>query len=82
MTTPQPIVARAYTVAEIDSMRESVTMLNWWGAIMLKNVDIEDRLRTYMVGNIDPDDLRNHAEADRAERLRLSAERIMARRAA
>lgn len=67
---------RIYTINEISSMRESVRdLLMPWSQLYIAPSDsqIEDQLRTYMLGNVEPDVLRRKSQkamADRQEFLR------------
>lgn len=66
MTTQ--IAARAYTLAEIDEMRELVAELNRpFGQRRLPNDTIEDRLRTYMMGGVGVEELKAEVDAQAAK---------------
>jgi hypothetical protein len=75
---------RAYTVAEIDRMRTAVEWMQSDGPYRPSERvhEIEERLRTYMLAGIDPQDLENQARKMVTERQRLTewlTERAMAR---
>lgn len=55
------MIERAYTVAEIDTMRLTITHYGWPGGGSYypaqRAAEIEDRLRTYMIAGVEPEDL-------------------------
>lgn len=64
-------MTRAYTVAEIDMMRALLhrkldrprRIYGGWEEYMLKiSHMVEDRLRTYMTGGVEPEDLKKEVE--------------------
>lgn len=64
---------RAYTLDEIDRMRSDLgRRLNSppFGG-MVSSATIEDRLRTYMMGGVDPAELKAKADEREAEITRL-----------
>lgn len=69
---------RAYTVKEVDAMRSSVrdllTSYTAWGSTPLPEGFVEDRLRTYMLANIEPADLAEQAAAHLAQQNAACAE--------
>jgi hypothetical protein len=65
------VAQRAYTVSEIDSMREALRSSIGHN---VTPVGLEDTLRTYMVGGVDPAELVKEVEEKLAEELRKKQE--------
>lgn len=54
---------RKYTVAEIDDMRDTLVW-HWHPSGGKSASDVEDRLRTYLDGGVDPAELSREFDAD------------------
>lgn len=73
------IAARAYTLAEVDSMREAIAALEYRYIMRSENQSafdrkVENQLRTYMMAGVEPFELEAKVEAERQRRKEYAEE--------
>lgn len=65
---------RVYTAVEVDAMRRYVNDMLWLGMAIGVDQGSEERLRTYILAGVEPDDLAAHSEPARKASLQYMAD--------